>query len=262
MGEGTSNKSIYALNLIGKEFETKKCGRCKVIEYKNATNVLVRFSTPDCIVKTSTQQLMSGSVSNPMIPSLYKIGYMGFGAYDSKNSPKAYELWGSVLERCYSVRILNKRPTYKDVTVCNEWHNFQNFAAWCETQEFFNAKDDKGDIYQLDKDILVKGNKVYSPETCCFVPRAFNGLFISSRGSRGNYPIGVSYDKSCSKFKAKMSYFGKLRHLGVFTTAEAAFNVYKETKESYIKEVANLWKDRVDEKVYRAILNYEVCIDD
>lgn len=240
--------------LLGKEFETKKCGKCFIIDYKNYNNVLVLFYEPFCIVKCSLGSLQKGHVSNPMFPTFLGKGYIGVGKYTSKNCGRIYKLWTGVLRRCLGTSYLH----YKDVEVCKEWLNFQNFAKWCETQEFFNAKDEMGRSYQLDKDILVKGNKIYSPETCRFVPQVVNTLLITNKTRRGVYPIGVSYAKKLSKFVAECRYSGGSKFLGNFNTVEEAFKAYKMTKEAYVKEVAERWKDNIDSEIYESLLEWSV----
>lgn len=182
----------------------------------------------------------------------------GFGINDlqeniclngKRKSKSVYAYWYNMITRCYSIRSLKKRPTYKGCCVCNEWKYLSNFKKWFDEHYI--------DGYQLDKDILVKGNKVYSPETCCFVPQEINTLFCKANAIRGNYPIGVSYDKSTSTFLVS---FGVSR--GRYKTQDAAFNAYKKAKEDYIKEVANKWKDKLEPRVYEALYNYEVEIDD
>mgnify|MGYP003605100737 CR=1 FL=1 len=195
-------------------------------------------------------------------PSGYGKGFIGLGKYNPSVHKKERSLWGGLMERCFSEAYHKAKPTYKDVTVCTDWINFQSFAAWCESQEFFNAKDDSGKAYQLDKDVLVKGNKVYSPETCCFIPSQINSLFSYVKSTKGEYPAGVSYVKGRGNFHAYYSKNGKRVNLGYFKTPEQAFNAYKAAKESHIKFMANLWKDRIDDKVYQALMSYEVHIDD
>ena len=144
--------------ILGLEFHTNNSGRCFVIDYKNKSDVTIMFYDPICAVKCRLNNLKTGKVSNPMFPSVQGVGYFGLGKYSRKDR-KVYKVWCSVLDRCYNKKSFVKLPTYQDVTVCDEWLNFQNFASWCESQKFFNTKDDKGNSYQLDKDILVKGNK-------------------------------------------------------------------------------------------------------
>ena len=120
----------------------------------------------------------------------------------------------------------------------------------------FGLKDEKGRPFALDKDILIKENKVYSEDTCCFVPQEINALFVKRDKLRGEYPIGVSFHKSRGMLRATLNN----KHLGYFNTVEQAFQVYKQAKEDYIKEVANKWKDQIDPRVYDALVSYQVEI--
>ena len=114
---------------------------------------------------------------------------------------------------------------------------------------------------ELDKDILNKGNKVYSPDTCVYVPQSINSLFTKSDKVRGEYPIGVYKQKD--KYVAQLNKGnGKQIYLGSYSTPEEAFQAYKQAKEEYIKEVANEYKDKIPYRLYEALMNYEVEIDD
>lgn len=257
----TKTLESFRTKLLGKEFTTNGYGRCVVIDYRSAHEVTVMFYDPVYITKCEYGNLIKGSVKNHIYPSYYGKGYMGVGKYSSKDR-KIYDLWAKMLERCYNEKVRDRQPTYSVVTVCDEWLDFQNFAEWCEAQEFFNAKDDKGRPYQLDKDILVRGNKVYSPETCCFVPKDINLLLLTSKKARGDYPLGVTYHKRDGVFQANLGINGKQKYLGAFKTSEEAFLTYKKAKESYVKDVANMWKDKVDIKVYQALLHHKVGMDD
>lgn len=254
-------KSKKREEILGKKFSTNTSDDCIVIDYSGTYDVTVQFCTYPCIVSCRLGNLIRGEVKNPMFPSFYEKGYIGLGEYSFKE--KAYSrLWNKVLLRAYCEKNSTEHATYEDVEVCDEWLNFQNFAAWCDTQEFFNTKDDKGRSYHLDKDIITKGNKIYSPDTCCFVPQYVNKLLSKRDKMRGEYLVGVTYEKKCSRYIAGMSVFGKHKHIGSFDTEFEAFQAYKKAKEAYIKEVAEEWKDRIDERVYQALLNYEVHIDD
>lgn len=244
--------------LLGKEYETKKCGKCFIIDYQSYNNVAVAFYEPFCVVMCTLGALQKGHVSNPMFPTVLGKGYIGVGSYNSKNCGRAYKLWKGVLYRC----IRSDQPAYTDVTICDEWLNFQNFAEWCFNQKFFNAKDDKGVSYQLDKDLLIRGNKIYSPDTCRFVPQVINALVITNSSRRGEHPIGTSYVKKVSKFACEHRYSEGSKFLGHFDTSEKAFEAYKKAKESYIKEVCYYWKDRVDSDIYESLMGWVVNMDD
>lgn len=219
------------------------------------------FNDPPCLVKCAISDLRLGRVKNPMFPSFYGKGYIGVGKY-GYNDKSAYKLWIRLLQRSYSAEHTERRPSYEGVTVCEEWLNFQNFAEWCYRQEFFNAKDDKGRSYHLDKDILLKGNKTYSPETCCFVPRDINNLIMLQKSRRGKLPIGVCFNKQAGNFKVILNIRGKANHVGHFDTVDEAFQAYKKAKEAYVVDCANEFKGRFDDKVYQALLNYKVDIND
>lgn len=191
---------------------------------------------------------------------------MGEGKYKPTNNnkyTKQYSYWKHMLRRCYSNEYLTKEPTYLDKIVCKEWHNFQTFAKWFDE----NYYEIEGQRMQLDKDILNKGNKIYSPQTCIFVPQRINNLFVKRDSKRGRYPIGVYLDKYTNRFKAHISIehedgSKRQKHLGRFNTPEEAFEVYKIEKEKYIKEVAEEYKDKIPKELYDAMYKYEVEITD
>ena len=147
------------------------------------------------------------------------------------------------------------QKTYIGCFVAEEWYCFQTFAQWHKENKKSHMKS-----WQLDKDILVKGNKIYSPETCCFVPQEVNTLFVKNNINRGKYPIGVS--KVGNKFVSFIKTIDKSVYLGTFTTPEEAFEAYKTAKEAHIKEVADKWRELIDPRVYQALYKYEVEITD
>ena len=168
-----------------------------------------------------------------------------------------------MIHRCYDPYYINEHLTYIDCYVCEEWHNFQVFAKWFY-ENYYEIKNEK---MNLDKDILIKGNKLYSPETCLIVPERINTLFIKCDKSRGKYPIGVS--DCCNKYGCKFltvycQTLEKREYLGYFPIDRPfqAFTVYKNFKEEYIKEVANEYKELIPQKLYDAMYRYEVEIDD
>lgn len=114
----------------------------------------------------------------------------------------------------------------------------------------------------IDKDILKKGNKIYSPQTCVFVPKQINSLFVFSKSRRGNLPVGVSYDKEQKKYQAYYTVNGKHIRIGRYDNLEEAFLAYKKRKEKYLKEVADLYKDKIPKKLYDAMYNWEISITD
>lgn len=250
-----NNKVRY----LDAEFETNRSGKCRVIEYKDFHNVIVEFENPKFTVKTSLHCLQTGKVFNPLTPILFNKGVVGVGNYSSANE-REYYLWTSMLERSCCPKFKVKHSTYEDVTVCAEWLDFQNFAEWCNGQKHFNSKDEYGKAYHLDKDIICSGsgNKTYSPDTCRFIPQRLNKLLSTRNKLRGEYPLGVCYNKRASLYVAAIRVNGKARHIGYFKDEQSAFQAYKEAKESYIKKVAEEYFNLIDEDVYDALLRYVV----
>ena len=167
-----------------------------------------------------------------------------------------------MLKRCYSGECQKKHPTYKDCYVCPEWLNYSNFKKWFND----NYYEIEGEQMDLDKDILVKGNKIYAPNTCVFVPQNINTLFIKRDKARGKYPIGVCFCKDKNKYKVQCNIFynGKrqLKHLGYYNTIDDDFKVYKESKESNIKQIADYYKAKIPNELYEAMYTYKVEITD
>jgi len=174
-----------------------------------------------------------------------------------------YNLWQRMLERCTEKGWI-KCPTYIGTTCSENFKNYSFFYAWCQEQVGFGNKDEKGKSWQLDKDILVEGSKVYSEGVCCFVPQRVNKLLTKGDSVRGEYPVGVRWHEKGKKFHARCCYGvgGKHKHLGLFNTVQEAFLAYKTFKEALIKEVANEYKDQIDERAYKALMCYEVNIND
>lgn len=163
-----------------------------------------------------------------------------------------YGVWQGMIRRCYDSKLHIVQPTYIDCSVVESWKDFQNFADWFEKQPY----NDVG--YHLDKDILIKDNKVYGPKTCVFIPQQINNLFTNGSNVKGKYPTGVTITRH-GNFKARVGLItGERKYLGTFNTAQEAYNAYKIAKEMNVKAVANFWKDKIDEKVYNALMNWEL----
>ena len=167
-----------------------------------------------------------------------------------------------MLQRCYSDAYKKKYQTYEGCEVSDNFKSFEYFYEWCHSQIGFD-NDGNGNPFQLDKDLLVKGNKVYSEDSCVFLPQEINSLLVKSTASRGEYLIGVCLHKRDKVFMATVSKNkGKQEFLGYFNTELEAFNAYKHAKESFVKEQAEKWKGKIDDRAYEALMNYEVSIDD
>lgn len=157
----------------------------------------------------------------------------------------AYAAWSHVLERSLSEKKKIAQPTYVGVTVCDEWLKFTNFKKWWDVN--YRAG------YHLDKDILCYGNKIYSPDTCIYVPKWLNG-FVSERNSRkGEFPVGVSWSKKYGFFEAGISIKGRKKFLGHFTNKQDAHNRWLKENltlvEAFKKDL-----DTIDSRLYPALI--------
>jgi len=246
-------------NRLGETIRSNNCGMMRIIKYNDAMDIEVKFKTGS-IVKTQYNNFKIGTVKDPLFPNLCGVGYIGSGKYkpiiNNKKTTTEYSTWTHMLNRCYDPYFLNNYPTYQNTAVCKEWLNFQNFAEWFENN-YYKLENGKIDI---DKDIIKKGNKIYCPKYCSFVPRSINLLLTKNDKSRGKYPVGVYFYKN--KYVAQLRVNGKIKYIGRFTTPTEAFNSYKKTKEKQIKNMANEYKDVLDKKVYNTLMKYKVEITD
>lgn len=192
----------------GTVHNTNKCGKISILEYHSKLKVKVSFIETGFNVITCSKSIRSGSVKDKLSPSVYGVGFIGVGKYtSSKKGPdlKAYTTWTGMLERCYSENLRYKNPTYADCSVCEYWHNFQNFAEWF----YCNYKKD----LELDKDIRLDGNKIYSPDSCLFVTKAENMAKAGAKNYTLTSPLGVKTDiYNLAEFCRK----NKLDHSGVW----------------------------------------------
>ena len=155
---------------------------------------------------------------------------------------RIYSTWVDMLTRCYSEKSKKVRPTYEGCWVCEEWLVFGNFKRWMDSQDYENK--------QLDKDILIIGNKNYSPEKCVFVSRQVNTLLNNRRAARGSCRQGVVL-RSSGVFYAQINTYGRTKHLGIRKTEAEAYALYVPAKAAYIREVADTQEPRVKAGLYR-----------
>ena len=243
----------------GDVFKTKSYGDLIITKYVNSKAVCVKFVVTGYETTTKASNVIAGSVKDRLLPTVHGIGITGDSQVrvDGKHT-KEYRLWNNMLKRCYSVGCQKVRPTYIDCSVSENFRYLQYFKEWCNNQIGFNSVDEKGKPFALDKDILVKGNRVYNEDVCVFVPQEVNLLFVKREKSRGDCPIGVRFYKGSGMFRAIYNH----KQSEHFKTPEEAFCVYNEAKEAYVKEVANKWKDQIDPRVYEALMKYQVEITD
>lgn len=234
---------------------------CEIIRYENIFDIDVVFNdTGEVIRNRQYSDFKRGRIKSHFSPTVYGIGIVGLERTDDEfgNKIKSYRTWQSMIERCYSKKSHKKRPTYKGCKVCDEWIYYSHFKEWYEN----NYYEVGNETMCLDKDILIKGNKLYSPDTCVFAPARINSLFTKRDSDRGKYPIGVHKVLKLNKYASALFIEGISSHIGLFNTPEEAFESYKEAKERYIKQIADEYKDKIPQNLYDAMYNYEVEITD
>ena len=171
---------------------------------------------------------------------------------------KEYQLWQSMLERCFGEKLQTRYPTYKGCNVSDNFLNYRYFYDWCQEQIGFGKVDEKGRSWCLDKDLLFVGNKTYSETACVFVPQEINKFFNEYGNARGEYPLGVCFNKVLGKFQAYCAVNSNQQHLGLFNTPQEAFAVYKPFKENLCKQLALKWQTEIDERLFNAMMNWTV----
>lgn len=161
----------------GVVYPTKNFGNVEVLEYIDKYNIVIKFLNTSTSIKVTAAALREGTCVDHNVPSFLGVGFIGYGLYSTRSECKtkksrAYEYWSRMLKRCYST----KSPDYcdygaKGFTVCEEWHNFQNFAEW-----FYIQPNHDRVGYHLDKDLTILGNTVYCPEACEIIPSCINTM--------------------------------------------------------------------------------------
>ena len=246
---------------VGKVYKSKLSGDFKILKYNDSRNVEIQFLNTGFEMVTILGSIRNGNVKDPYSPSVFGVGIIGAKYPITINGVKTkeYVLWKGMLQRCYSD---TQYSTYEGCKCSENFKSYEYFYEWCHKQIGFGNEG-----WQLDKDLLtkgnIKGNKVYSEDSCVFIPSGINTLLVKCTATRGKHLIGVYWSKTNKAFVAQVrKNKGKQEFLGCFNTEIEAFSAYKQAKESFIKEQAEKWKSQIGERVYKALMNYEVSIDD
>lgn len=179
---------------------------------------------------------------------------------NGKHIPE-YKMWTNMLYRVYGTKFKERHPTYLHAECDVNWLSMTSFIEDVSTISNYDKAIQDG--WCLDKDILFKGNKMYSKSTCCFVPVPLNNLILQNNAQRGEHTIGVCYSKHARKFRSYLiDLTGKQKHLGYFDKEVDAFLAYKEAKKEQIASVVKLYRGVVSDDVCDALLQWEVCVDD
>lgn len=207
------------------------------------THFIVRFLETGFEREYSKTCIFNNSVRDLYKPTVCGIGFLGEeGLVEGISETPPYKKWCDMINRCYN----REYKCYIDCIVCDDWHNFSNFKRWFDENYI--------DGYELDKDLLSEGRKIYSPETCCFLPKEIN-VFLASLNSRNGYSLGVLFDKERNKFLASINENGKTKFIGRFNTENEAYNAYKNVKNLKIQNIADKYKVFISDYIYQEILN-------
>lgn len=167
--------------------------------------------------------------------------------------PRFYNTWNHMLKRCYSSTLHKKRPSYIGCSATEEWHILSNFKIWYE--------ENNVDGWHLDKDLLIPKNKIYSPDTCVFVPTNINSLLTFTTKNRGEFPLGVSYHKRDQHYRSQCCDGTKKRVISSFNTPEEAHFWYLENKIKVIdKYLSDDYTDRIKQGLdnWKDLLQYHL----
>ena len=248
------------------ERKIMNCGEeCEIIDYKGSMDITVRFIKTGELVKSQYIKFKNGEIKSHFTPSVYNIGIVGLEETRMNGKMlKSYRTWFNMLSRCYDEKYQDKNPTYTNCKVAEEWHYYPNFKKWYEE----NYYEIQGQKMCLDKDILNKNNKIYSPDSCVFVPHNINALFTKRNKVRGDLPIGVCLNKTTKKYQTYCKILNtttnksKQKYFGLYENLDEAFSSYKKAKEENIKQIADYYKDQIPNRLYEAMYRYEVEITD
>ena len=233
----------------------------EIIAYRGATDIDVLIDGKYIRTGLKYGSFIDRSIKNKYHKSVCGLGYIGEGNYLAQKHgihSVHYNTWRNMIKRCYDEKTKKKHPSYENCTIADEWLCYQNFAAWSD--ENIYAVD--GEKICIDKDILFKGNKLYSENTCIYVPLRINNLFLKGGAAKSALPIGVH----ASPNKKRYSVLFNCKQLGTYDTPEEAFAVYKAAKEAYIRKVMRSYIGKIPEhhykKLRKALYSYEISIDD
>ena len=241
----------------------------KISKYNSAGDIYVEFQDNyKSVIHAAYREFKNGKIKNPYYPDVYNVGVIGlkYKAFENSKDVREYKIWHSILQRCYDTKTQTRQPTYAGCFVSERWKFYENFYEWVHEQNNYE-KWNKNEIrWSLDKDIIFKGNKMYSSDTCCLIPEYVNVLFTKRQNDRGKYPIGVYYYKAGNCFRAQCMnpILSKRVLIGSYTNPIDAFYAYKEYKENLIKSIAKIefQNKNIIEQCFYAMMNYKVEITD
>lgn len=230
---------------IGDRFKTIEGYTVEVIEYINSKNIKIVFLETGNSMFVVDTSLKTRKIKNNYHKSILGVGFIG--SFKGPTSIKSrhiysYDVWFDMLRRCYDLKRLNRYPTYKGCTVAEEWHDFGVFDTWFKNNYPLDLAN-QGIKFQLDKDLKVKGNKIYSSETCVFLPSKVNGFLTNNQSTNTSGFTGVDYSRG--RFQARTTDFdtGRRIYLGSSQDKAKAGRLYIEGRKKQAEKVKNLLRN-------------------
>lgn len=225
----------------------------RIIEYKNTSNITVEFQDEYKFRKKTTySNFKMGTVKNPYDKTIFGIACLGDGKYgtgkNSRGKRDTYLNWIAMLQRCY-VDMDGKYPAYYGIaTVCDAWLNYQNFAEWYEN----NYYEIPNERLHIDKDILYKGNKIYSPETCMLIPQTINEVFRENSKKAKDKDL----PETIRRYREKYTVSFRGRKIGTYKTVDECLKKYNHEKSFYIKDMVRHYGKLLPDNVIHALLTW------
>lgn len=241
---------------VGDKFELSY-GSCTAVALVGRGIITIRHDDKYAhSADVSAPNLRRGNVRNPYEPSVFGVGRIGVGRQrcrvDGRKTP-AYASWSGIIQRGYCPEFKRSNPSYFDVSVCDEWHDFQCFSEW-----FLLQANSVTPGFQLDKDLRVIGCREYSPESCSFVPSHINSLLNDCAENRGPYPQGVSFDEKRGLYRARIHMDGSSRCLGRYSSVVDAQAAYANTKEAYVRVMAEKHRKDIHPQIYANLKSWRI----
>lgn len=228
------NENIKNIYEVGNIFDTNEGCRIIIVSVIDKDRRMIEFLDSfkyQTIVFTNSIKI--GAISNPFFKSIKGIGYTGDGIYPisiNGKHTKEYQTWIGIFERCYNLNFKEKNKTYENVYMCEEWHNFQNFAEWYNENY---PKHIVGIDFQLDKDLLQYGieNKIYSSTTCIFIPKRINTYLANTKIHNTSGHTGVSINKY-KKYIVQIHEFETTynKYIGTYVDLNEASQAYERAR--------------------------------
>lgn len=243
---GEENKTFFGTTMV-------------IIAYYGYNNVIVEFQDEYKVQKKcSYKEFKRGKVKNPYDKSVFGIGYIGEGDYPisvNSKATKCYEVWRSMIIRCYDKKLHIKEPSYKDCFVDSDWLCFQTFAKWFDAN-YYELPNEKT---QLDKDIKIPGNKKYGPDTCIFVPNTINQIFIKYEKCINSETNLKGIRKVGDKYLVRGTSNGQMVHIGYYNTIDEAIIAYDNFIKNKIKCIAEKYKNLIPNELYNILCERCKC---